>query len=518
MRITCPIRPTMPALPFPDYDDYDALGLAELVRQRDVTPAELAEAALARVAARNPELNAFPHVESADRVQKAAELAADGPFHGVPYPVKDLMHAVAGMPMRGGSTAMRGVVPSEDAFLVQRMREAGLVLIGKTATPEFGLMGVTEPEATGPTRNPWALDRTPGGSSGGAAATVAARIVPAADAADGGGSIRIPASFCGLFGLKPTRGRVTEGPDIGEGWHGAAASLAITRSVRDTAALLDALSGPAPGDPVALPKPETPFLRQLEREPGRLRIGFTTRSPLGTPVDPECVQAAVDAAHLLESLGHHVEEAEPQLDGRSIATGYLTMYFGQVASVLRRVEAKLGPGASQETELTTRFLGSIGESLSAGRYVELLNEWNTLGRAIGRFHETYDLYMTPTVAALAPIVGSQAPTAAERALMRTAIATRAGGVLLKSGFVEQLVDERLSATPFTQLANLAGLPAMSVPLHWTGPQLGAPGGLPVGVQFVARPAQEAMLLQLARQLEAERPWAHRRPGWVQAAA
>ncbi|MEO0557911.1 MAG: amidase [Bacteroidota bacterium] len=506
----------MSALPIPEYDDLDAVGLAERIHQREVTPAELAEAALARIAARNPELNALPHIEPAGLARRAAEAAVEGPLHGVPYLVKDLMHAVAGMPMRNGSRATRGIIPPHDAFLVQKMKDAGLVILGKTAAPEFGLMGVTEPEAHGPTRNPWALDRTPGGSSGGAAAAVAARLVPAADAADGGGSIRIPASFCGLFGLKPSRGRVSEGPDIGEGWHGATASLAVTRSVRDTAALLDALAGPMPGDPVALPTRETSFLRQLETPPEPLRIGMTTHSPLGTPVHPECVQAAETAATLLEHLGHHVEEAEPQLEGRTIATGYITMYFGQVAYALRRIESLLGPEAARETELTTRFLASIGESLSAGRYVELLNEWNTLGRALGRFHETYDLLMTPTVAALAPLVGSQAPTAAERALMRAAIATRSGGLLLKSGFVEQVVDERLSATPFTQLANLAGLPAMSVPLHWTGPQPGAPDGLPVGVQFVARPAEEGMLLRLARQLEAERPWAHRRPGWVRA--
>ena len=512
-----PARAVPMPLPLPEYDDLDALALAGLVRAGEVTPAELGEAALARIEARNPELNAFPHVEPAGAVRAAAERAADGPLHGVPYPVKDLMHAVAGMPMRAGSRSMRGVIPPADAFLVERLREAGVVIVGKTATPEFGLMGVTEPEASGPTRNPWALDRTPGGSSGGAGAAVAARIVPAADASDGGGSIRIPASFGGLFGLKPSRGRVTEGPDIGEGWHGAAASLAVTRTVRDTAALLDALAGPAPGDPVALPRPATPFLDEVGRDAGRLRIGYTTRSPLGTPVDPECERAARDAATLLDGLGHHVEEAEPDLDGRSIATGYLTMYFGQVAASLRGLEATLGSGAARETELTTRFLGSIGEGLSAGRYVELLNDWNTLGRAVGRFHETYDLYLTPTVAALAPLVGSQTPTAAERALMRTAIATRAGGVLLRSGFVEQLVDERLAATPFTQLANLAGLPAMSVPLHWTGPRPGAPDGLPVGVQFVGRPASEALLLRLAAQLEAERPWAHRRPGWITAA-
>ena len=503
-------------LPLPEYDDLDAVALADLVRTGEVSPVELAEAALARIAARNPELNAFPHVEPAWAVREAAARAGAGPLGGVPYAVKDLMHAVAGMPMRAGSRSMRGVIPPEDAHLVRRLREAGVVIVAKTATPEFGLMGVTEPEAHGPTRNPWALDRTPGGSSGGTGAAVAARIFPAADASDGGGSIRIPASFGGLFGLKPSRGRVSEGPETGEAWHGAAVGLAITRTVRDTAALLDALAGPMPGDPIALPTPATPFRDEVGRAPGRLRIGFTTRSPLGTPVDPECARATEDAARLLASLGHEVEPAEPQIDGREVATGYLTMYFGQCAAALRSIEAKLGPGAARETELTTRFLASIGESLSAGRYVELLNGWNTVGRAMGAFHERYDLYLTPTVAALAPLVGSQAPTAAERALMRTAIATRAGGLLLQSGFVEQLVDERLGATPFTQLANLAGLPAMSVPLHWTGPLPGAPDGLPVGVQFVARPAEEAVLLRLAAQLEAERPWADRRPGWIRA--
>ena len=505
-------------LPLPAYDRLDAVGLAALIRSGDVGAAEAADACLARVEVRGRPLGAFAHVEPADAVRQRAESAADGPLRGVPFPVKDLLHPVAGMPMRSGSGALRDHVSGHDATLVRRYRAAGLVLVGKTTTPEFGLMAVTEPEAYGPTRNPWALGRSPGGSSGGAAAAVAARVVPAADASDGGGSIRIPASHCGLFGLKPSRGRVPEGPDIGEAWHGAAASLPITRTVRDAAALLDAVAGPAPGDPVALPRPETPFAEEVGREPGRLRVAFTARSPLGTPVDPACRAAVEDAAALLAELGHEVEPAEPDVDGRAVARGYLTMYFGQTAASVRRTRALVGKGADRQMELTTRLLAQIGEAVSAGRYVELLDSWNSVGRAMGRFHETYDLYLTPTVAALASPVGSQRPTAAEGALMRLAVAARSSGLLLKTGFVDELVDERLALTPFTQLANLAGLPAMSVPLFWTGPLAGAPRGLPVGVQFVARPAEEAVLLRLAAQLEAARPWAHRQPALVDEAA
>ena len=493
-----------------DYDDLDATALAERVRTGDCTPAAPTAAALARLAARNPAVGAFVHVEAPGDIEQAVRDAPDGPLGGVPYPVKDLVHAVRGMPFRSGSAALRDHVPDHDATLVARYRDAGLVLFGKTTTPEFGLMGTTEPEAFGPTRNPWAVDRSSGGSSGGAAAAVAARIVPMADASDGGGSIRIPASFCGLFGLKPTRGRVPQGPDEGELWHGAAASLAVTRSVRDAAALLDAVCGPAPGDPVALPKPETPFMDALGQDPGRLRIGVSTRSPIGTPVDPHCVRAAEEAAETLAGLGHHVEHAEPEIDGRALATAYFTLYFGFVAATLRQHEAE-GRSVRGHVELTTRFLAAIGEGISASRYALSLVGWNRFGRAMGRFHETYDLYLTPTVAALPSRIGAQAPTAAERAMMRTAVATGAAGLLTRTPLVDQILDERLAPTPFTQLANLTGLPAMSVPLHQTAPLPGAPHGLPVGVQLVARPAEERLLLQLASQLEAAQPWADRRP-------
>ena len=498
-------------IPLPDYDHLDATALADLVRIGEATPGDLADAALARIAVRDPSLHAFPYVEAAPALREHAERAPAGPFQGVPFAVKDLIHPVAGMPMRSGSAAYEGFVPDVDATLVTRYREAGLVLVGKTATPEFGLMGVTEPAAFRPTRNPWATGRSPGGSSGGAAAAVAARILPFADASDGGGSIRIPASFCGLFGLKPSRGRVSEGPTHGETWHGASASLAVTRSVRDAAALLDAVAGPAPGEPAALPKPESPFLDEVGRDPGPLRIGFSTASPLGTPVDPSSVAAVQQAAALLEGLGHRVDEAAPEVDGRALAQSYFTMYFGQVAAEVRKAERVMGAGARGKTELVTQLLAQIGESLSAGVYVEHLLRWNDYARAVGHFHQRYDLLLTPTVAALAPEIGSQQPSRAEQVAMRAAVKTRTGGWLLKAGFVEQLIRERLAATPFTQLANLCGLPAMSVPLYWTAPMAGAVAGLPVGVQFVARPAEEALLLRLAAQLERAQPWADRHP-------
>ncbi|MDT7856477.1 amidase [Rubrivirga sp. S365] len=498
-------------LPLPEYDDLDATGLAALARRGDVSAAELADAALARAEARD--LGAFAHLDPAAAVRRRAEAAPPGPFQGVPFAVKDLLHPVAGMPMREGSDALRHHVPTTDATLVQRYRAAGLVLLGKTTTPEFGLMGVTEPEAYGPTRNPWAPDRTPGGSSGGAAAAVAARVLPAADASDGGGSIRIPSGYSGLFGLKPSRGRVPDGPTVGEVWHGANASLPVTRTVRDAAAFLDAVAGPSPGDPVALPRPARPFADAVGEDPGRLRVGFSVRSPLGTDVDPACVEAVEDAAALLAELGHDVEEAAPEVDGRALARSYFMMYFGQVAASVRRAEA-IAPGARRRVEPVTRLLAEVGERVSAAEYAASLDGWNVYARAVGRFHKRYDLYLTPTTAVLAPHVGAQAPTATERLLAGAAARARAGRLLLKSGFVEQLIIERLADTPFTQLANLAGLPAMSVPLTQTAPLPGAPRGLPVGVQFVGRPASEAGLLRLAAQLEAARPWADRRPALV----
>jgi amidase len=489
----------------PDYDRYDALGLAELVRRREVTPLELLEEAIRRTEAVNPRINAVNYRMYDHARETAAHPLPDGPFSGVPFLVKDILQAYAGFPMSSGSRALADFVPPNDAEVVARFRRAGFVTFGKTNVPEFGLMAYTEPEAFGPTRNPWHLAYTPGGSSGGAAATVAARIVPVAGANDGGGSIRIPASCCGLFGLKPTRGRVPVGPFFGEVWEGAAVDHALTISVRDSAALLDAIQGPDIGSPYQIPAPERPYAEEIRREPGRLRIAFSTRSPIPAEVHPECVEAVQQTAMLLEELGHDVEEAEPAIDGLAVGRAYLTLYFGQAAADQRWLVEARGAEALRKLEVPTRALGEIGRGLSSGEYVAQRRNWNFFARAAGEFHQSYDLFLTPTLAAPPVRIGELQPLVTERLALRLATALRLSKPLLASGLIDKLVRKNLSRTPFTQLANLTGQPAMSVPLHWTR------DGLPVGVHFTAAWGDEATLFRLAAQLEQARPWRGRRP-------
>jgi len=308
---------------FSDYDRYDGLGLAELIRKGEVSAREVCEAAILRIETLNPALNAVIQ-PMFDLGRRAVETGLpDGPFRGVPYLLKDLVAAYAGVPLTAGSRARRDFIPDRDSELVRRFKQAGLVILGKTNCPEFGLLAVTEPELHGPTRNPWDTGRTPGGSSGGSASAVAAGMTPLASGGDGGGSLRIPASHCGLFGLKPTRGRNPTGPLYGTLWQGAVVEHAITRSVRDSAALLDATCGADAGAPYVIPPPKRPYLEEVSREPGKLKIAFNTRSPIGTEVHPECVRAVEEAARLLEDLGHAVEAAQPDLNGEALAKSYL---------------------------------------------------------------------------------------------------------------------------------------------------------------------------------------------------
>lgn len=489
---------------FPEYDRYDGLGLAELVRSRQVTPAELLEEAITRLGEVNPTLNAVitPMFELA---RETAAAPIDGPFVGVPFLLKDLLQAFAGVPMSSGSEALRGSVPERDSDLVRRFKAAGLNAFGKTNVPEFGLVAVTEPTAFGPSRNPWNTERTPGGSSGGSAAAVASGVVPLASGNDGGGSIRIPAAWCGLFGLKPSRGRVPVGPQFGEIWNGAVQDHVLTRSVRDSAAILDAIIGPAPGDPYRYERPERPFREEVYSTPERLRIAFSTRSPIGMPVDRECVRAVEIAAHLLEGLGHSVEEKQPEIDGMDVARAYLNIYFGHVAADLRWLSGEVGADALHKVELVTRFVGMLGESIPAAEYVEWTRRWNDFGRAMGRFHQEHDLYLTPATASLPVEIGSLEQSLAERLGMMLAASTGAGRLVRASGIPEQLALEQLAPVPFTQLANLTGQPAMSVPLHWSE------DGLPCGAHFMAAVGNEALLFQVAGQLEQAKPWWESRP-------
>jgi amidase len=493
-----------------EYSRYDALGLAELVRKGKVSAPELLDEAIRRTEALNPRLGAVVFRMYEHARELAGAPLPEGPFTGVPFLTKEILQAYAGFPLSSGSRALLDYIPPADAEVVARFKRAGVVTFGKTNVPEFGLMAYTEPEAFGPARNPWNLDHTPGGSSGGAAAAVAAGLVPLAGANDGGGSIRIPASACGLFGLKPTRGRVPTGPLHGEVWEGAAVDHVLTRSVRDSAAMLDAIAGPYVGAPYQIPAPERPYAEEIARAPGPLRVAFSTASPLGNPVDHECVRATEDAARLLEELGHEVERAEPAVDGMRLARAYLTLYFGQVAADQKWLIAERGRGALRKLETTTRALGLLGRSLSSGDYVLMRRSWNDFARATGAFHQRYDIYMTPVMAAPPARIGELKPTRLERIALQAAGTLRLGKLLLRSGLIDKLAHENLSRTPFTQLANLTGQPAMSVPLHWT------PGGLPVGVQFTARWGDEGTLFRLAAQLEEARPWRGRWPELAEA--
>jgi amidase len=491
---------------FKEYDKYDALGLAELVRKKKVSPVELCEEAIRRIEKLNPGLNAVI-TPMYDRGRKAAEGALPkGPFTGVPFLLKDLIHAYAGVPLTSGCKAYRNYVPDYDSELVVRFKKAGVVILGKTNIPEFGLLGITEPELHGPARNPWNPDHTPGGSSGGSAAAVASGMVPFASGNDGGGSIRIPSSCCGLFGLKPSRGRNPTGPEYGELWQGAAAEHVLTRSVRDSAAMLDATQGADIGAPYVIPPPETPYLQEIKKKAGKLRIAFSTRSPIGTEVHHECIKAVESATRLLKDLGHQVAEAVPNVDGKALAKSYITMYFGEVAAEIDRIKLKLGRKAKKaDVEPLTWTLGLLGRVFSAADFVEAINLWHGAARAMGRFHEEYDIYMTPTMAYPPVRIGELEPKPAEKVLMSVVNSFGLGRLLKVSGIVDQLAEASLTKTPFTQLANFTGQPAMSVPLHWTE------DGLPCGVQFIGRFGDEATLFRLAAQLEKARPWFTKRP-------
>jgi amidase len=491
---------------FKEYSEYDAMGLAELVRKGEVTSEALCEEAIQRIESVNPKLNAVVTPMYDIARQMARRPVMDAPFAGVPFLLKDLMLVFAGVPLTSGSKAYKNYVPDYDSEMVKRYKNAGLVILGKTNTPELGLLGITEPELFGPCRNPWNADHTPGGSSGGSASAVAAGIVPMAAGGDGGGSIRIPASCCGLFGLKPSRGRNPCGPSLGRPWQGAIQEHVLSRSVRDSAAALDATSGPDVGAPYVICSAARPYLHEVETSPGKLKIGFTTASPIGTLVHSECIEAVVATAKLLEELGHHVEEREPGVDGEALAQSYMTLYFGEVAADLREMKTVLGRKVTRsDVEPLTYTLALLGRAFSAGDFVEAMRCWDRSTRQMGLFFEEYDLYLTPTTAYPPARVGELQPSSAEKALMQVVNTLGLGGLLKISGIVDQMAKKSLERTPFTQVANLCGLPAMSVPLHWT------PDGLPCGAHFIGPFGDEATLFRLAGQLEKARPWAAKKP-------
>jgi amidase len=489
-----------------EYLQHDATALAALVARGDTSGAELLALAQAQLARVQPALNALLRPLDA-LAQQQLQRAVPGPLSGVPMLVKDSVLDVAGVPTSYGSRSMLGVVPTEHAAPLRRLLDAGAVVFGKTNLPEFGLKGISDSQAFGRVSNPWNTAHTPGGSSGGSAAAVAAGVVPMAGGNDGGGSLRIPAACCGLFALKPSRGRVSNGPGIGEVWFGACSEGVLSRSVRDTALALDELCGPEPGDPFVTALPAESFRSVLQRPPPRLRVAFSTTSPIGTAVHPEAVAAVQGAARLLERLGHHVEEAAPAIDGTALAQAFIHLYLGQIPAT---VGYALAHGARRsDFELLTQVMAVLGQTVGAGTLTGQLVAWNGFARALGAFHQRHDVWLTPTLAGPPMRHGAVDPPPALQAVLKLLLRTGLLGLLGRSGLlqgtIDQIARDNLTPYPFTQLANLTGVPAMSLPLHWTA------DGLPLGVQCVGRMGDEATLLQLAAQLEAAQPWFGRLP-------
>ena len=462
----------------------DAMGQSALVRRGEMTALELVDAAIGRIEALHPALNALASTDFERARAVAREPLPPGPLAGVPFLLKDLGATLAGMPQTKGSRAFQHNVSVADTELARRHRAAGLIVLGKTSRPEFGNHSTTVPALFGPTRNPWDLGRTAGGSSGGSAAAVASGMVPAAHGNDGAGSIRIPASCCGLFGLKPTRGRNSWAP-FGDAMGGLAVEHALTRSVRDSAAILDATAGRVPGDPYAATPPVRPFLAEVGADPGRLRIAWSATPPIATVVDPECARVARETAELLAELGHDVEEAAPEFDGETLIEPFARIWAIANLESYRAAVRHLGrEPALDELEVTTWELIEYARRFDAVDLLEAMEDLAQASRAIGPFFERYSAWVTPTLA--------QPP--------------KPLGVLnVSQGGAVEWWRFDCEFNPWNPIANMTGQPAMSVPLGWS------PDGLPLGSLVFGRYGDEATLFRLAGQLEAARPWAGHRP-------
>ena len=476
----------------PDQFAYeDATAQAALVKNGEASPLELVDAAIARIEQLNPRLNAVIH-PLFDKARSQARAAAlpDGPFRGVPFVMKDLLGGPAGEPLHNGMQFLKRLnfTSPQDTYLSVKFREAGFISVGRTNTPEWGLMGTTEPAAYGPTHNPWNLEHSPGGSSGGSSACVAARIVTVGHGGDGGGSLRIPASMCGIVGLKPSRGRVSFGPGMGECWHGLANEGVMTLSVRDMAGVLDIMQGVMPGDPYAAPTPVRPYTQEVGHDPGRLRIGLMLQRPRNdAPLHPECKLAVEQTGKLLESLGHTVEIAHPAAyDEPEWLDHWTHVVNAHSALTADEIEAVAGQriGEGDIEPYAWRFVEE-GRKISATSYLASMNWLHAWARRMaGWWDNGFDLLVTPTLGEPPPRLGDMGGPSADN--------------LAKW-------ERNLEVIPFTPANNASGQPGLSLPLHWT------PDGLPVGVHFVPAYGQEDLLLRIGSQIEQAQPWTDRRP-------
>ena len=472
---------------FAEYEFYDALGLAALVKSGEISATEVLEAAIARVEARNPAINAVVMELYDHAAQAIAEGLPDGPLMGVPFLLKDLGSALAGVRTTRGSRYFADLPPATaDSLHVTRLKQAGLVIYGKTNTCELGLSLTCEPRFYGPSRNPWDLERTPAGSSGGAAAAVAARMLPIAHASDGFGSIRAPAASCGLVGLRPTRARNTMAPLAGEAPGGLATEHAVSLTVRDSAALLDATAGPGPGDPYIAPPPARPFLQEVGADPGTLRIAFTSKTPNGAPVAADSLRVLREAASLCEDLGHRVDEADPVIDGADVVPTFRTI---SAANVLSQVRAHPSgrPPARGDLETVVANTATLAEGIDGASYIAAIHTAHRIGRQMAAFHADWDVLLTPGLGTLPP---------------------RLGWLDMMMDDLEEYWRRVFSFSPFTVWFNLTGQPAMMIPIGTTE------SGFPIAVQAIARYGDEATLFRLASQLEEARPWIDRKPPLV----
>jgi Asp-tRNA(Asn)/Glu-tRNA(Gln) amidotransferase A subunit family amidase len=467
-----------------EYQSHDLLGLAALVKSGEVSGSELLDTALEVTRRVNGDVNAVVRLMEAEARRDLDCANHNSAFYGVPYLLKDLTAMYDGVPTTQGSVFFKDFVPDYDTVTVRRLRDSGLVIFGKTNTPELGGNVSAEPRLFGPTRNPWNTTFSAGGSSGGAAAAVGAGIVPAAHATDGGGSIRIPASCCGLFGLKPSRGRTSFGPKLGEGWNGMTSEHAITRSVRDSAALLDVIAGPARGDPYGIPAPRQPYLDALSERVRPLRIAYTAVAPSGTPVDERVVAALMATVEALRAIGHVCVEAVPELDGPAVSDANVKVIAVHHAFNVGKRAAVLGrEPQADDIEKVMQYRVDIGRQVSAVDYVKAVEILHQAGRAVGEFMREYDVMLRPTTAKPPQPIGT---------------------FDMNTDDLQSFLKALWEYIPFTALFNATGQPAMSVPLGWAD-------GLPMGMQFAGRYSDEETLFQLARQLEVESPWADRRP-------
>jgi amidase len=490
---------------FSAYHQHDGLGLAELVRRKKVSPAELVEEAIQRIETHNPKLNAVVHKLYERARSQAKGKLPGGPFSGVPILVKDLHATIAGEPTSQGNKLWKDVPATITTEIVRRWEASGAIIVGRTNTPEFGLLPYTESDTLGPALNPWDTTRSPGGSSGGSGAAVAARMVPLATGGDGGGSIRIPSSACGIFGLKPTRGRTPTGPHIGESWSGFDIDHVLTRSVRDSAAMLDATQGPDVGAPYMIPD-AGPFLKEVGKKPGKLKIAFSTKPMLGKNVHPDCVKGVEETVALLKGLGHAVVEEAPVIDGEEFSFRFLTVLAGQIRADIEEAAEAAGKKVSvDDFDIATFGTGMFGTILKASDYARAMRYLQSVSREVGRFFEKYDVLLTPVLSQPPVRIGALKPSASEQKQIKLIARLGAIWVLEAMGVIRPLAAQTFEFMPWTPVFNVTGQPAMSVPLHWNE------AGLPIGMHFIGKWGDEATLFRLAGQLEKEKPWFDQAP-------